>query len=300
MARVAACLPAAQTRGSLYATLAEMAGELVQHRGLLWQMTLRDVRIRYKQALMGFGWAILMPVLIVGAGLLIKFAMTQMAGTGLGPGNFAGLAVKALGWAFFVGAVGFATPSLTSNLNLVTKIYFPREVLPLSAVLTQAFDSLIGSTAVAAVVFVFLGVGLAAQTLWVVPLVLLLVLLTAGACLFLSCANLFFRDVRYIVQVLLTFGIFFTPVFYDVENLGPTGAAWMMLNPVAVLLEGLRLAVVDHHNLLEALALTTATGRDVVVWHPWYLLYELAWCLGGCLFAWLLFHKLESVYAEYI
>jgi lipopolysaccharide transport system permease protein len=263
-------------------------------------MTLRDVRIRYKQALMGFGWAVLMPVLIVGAGLLIKYAMTQMAGTGLGAGNFAGLAVKALGWAFFVGAVGFATPSLSSNLNLVTKIYFPREVLPLSAVLTQGFDSLIGATAVAAAVFLFLGVGLSAQLAWVVPLLLMLVLLTAGACLFLSCANLFFRDVRYIVQVFLTFGIFFTPVFYDVENLGPAGAGWMMLNPVAVLLEGLRLAVVQHHDLLHCLTVTTAAGREVVVWQPWYLLYDAAWSVGGCLLAWLLFHKLEFVYAEYI
>jgi ABC-type polysaccharide/polyol phosphate export permease len=292
--------PAAEGGGSLRATFAEMARELVQHRELLWQMTLRDVRIRYKQALMGFGWAVLMPVLIVGAGLLIKFAMTQMAGTGLGSANFAGLAFKALGWAFFVGAVGFATPSLTSNLNLVTKIYFPREVLPLSAVLTQTFDSLIGATAVSVVVFLFLGVGLTAQAVWALPLVVLLVLLTAGACLFLSCANLFFRDVRYIVQVLLTFGIFFTPVFYDVENLGPTGAAWMMLNPVAVLLEGLRLALVEHHNLLVPLAVTTAAGREVVVWQPWHLLYEGIWALGGCLSAWLLFHKLESVYAEYI
>jgi ABC-type polysaccharide/polyol phosphate export permease len=282
------------------ATLAEMTRELIEHRELLLQMALRDIRIRYKQAVMGFGWAVLMPVLIVGAGLLVKFAMTQMAGTGLGLNSFAGLAVKAVGWAFFVGAVGFATPSLTANLNLVTKIYFPREVLPLSAVLTQAFDSLIGTSAVAVVVFLFLGVGVSAQTAWVVPLAALLVLFTAGACLFLSCANLFFRDVRYLVQVLLTFGIFFTPVFYDAENLGPAGCGWMMLNPLAPLLEGLRLAVVEHHNLLETLTVTTTAGREVVVWQPWYLLYEGAWGVAGCGLAWLLFHKLEFVYAEYI
>jgi ABC-type polysaccharide/polyol phosphate export permease len=74
----------------------------------------------------------------------------------------------------------------------------------------------------------------------------------------------------------------------------------MMLNPVAVLLEGLRLAVVEHHNLLQTLVATTAAGREVTVWQPWYLFYEAAWCLGGCLLAWLLFHKLEFVYAEYI
>ena len=285
---------------TLWETFREMVYELVEYRDLLLQLTLRDIRIRYKQAVMGFAWAILMPMLIVGAGFLIKVAMAHMSGSDLQLGSFAGMAVKALPWAFFVGAIGFATNSLTGNINLVTKIYFPREVLPLSAVLAQAFDAAVGGTALAALLFLFLGIGLSLQTLWAIPLLMLLFLFTTGMALFLSCANLFFRDVKYIVQVLLMFGIFFTPVFYEPANFGPTGARLLMLNPLAPLLEGLRLAVVEHHDLFHSLVITSAAGPQILAWHPGYLFYVAGWALLVGVGAWLLFHKLQFVYAEYI
>src|SRR5262249_34494488 len=107
-------------------------------------------------------------------------------------------------------------------------------------------------------------------------------------------------DVRYLVQVMLTFGVFFTPVFFDAENLGPVGSKVLMLNPLTPILEGLRLAVVEGHNPLEPLPATSATGETVGVWHQAYLLYSLAWAVPGTLAAWLTFHKLEFVYAEYV
>jgi ABC-type polysaccharide/polyol phosphate export permease len=287
-------------RTSLWATLREMVGELVRSRDLLWQLTLRDLRIRYKQALLGVGWALLMPCLIVAAGFVIKYAMAQMAGLPAESGQFASVALKALPWGFFVGAVGFATVSLTANLNLVTKIYFPREVFPLASVLTQVIDSSIACAAVGVLIVCLQAVTWSVNLLWVVPLALLAVLLTVGACLFLSCANLFFRDVRYLVQVGLTFGVFFTPVFFDIENLGPTGSKLLALNPLTPILEGLRLAVLQGHNLLEPWQAVTARGEVFVAWHPLYLLYSFLWAVPGTLLAWLMFHKLEFVYAEYV
>ena len=125
-------------------------------------------------------------------------------------------------------------------------------------------------------------------------------LFTAMCALLLSCANLFFRDVKYIVQVILTFGIFFTPVFYEPELLGPRGSWLIMLNPLAPLLEGLDVAVIDRHNLLEPLMVQSKAGVDIMAWHPLYLLYSAIWSIGGFFLAWLIFHKLEFVYAEYI
>jgi lipopolysaccharide transport system permease protein len=296
----AAAAPEADDRTGLVAEFREMVWELIRYRELLWQMVLRDIRIRYKQAVMGFGWAVFMPVMVVAAGFLVKYAMARIAQQPLDGTVVADMAVKALGWSFFVGALGFATNSLTGNIGLVTKIYFPREVFPLSAVLTQAFDSAVGSAVLLVLLFVLAGVGSSVQLVWVIPLVLLLVLFTAGMALFLSCANVFFRDVKYIVQVIVMFGIFFTPVFYEPELFGPTGCLLMMLNPLAPLLEGLRLAVVEHHNLLVTLAVTAADGRDIVAWHPGYLLYAAAWSVVGSLAAWLMFHRLEFSYAEYI
>lgn len=294
------CDPSTAAPEPLATTLGEMVGELVRSRDLLLQMTLRDLRIRYKQALVGVGWALLLPCLIVAAGFVVKYALAQMAGLPLDSSQLASVALKALPWGLFVGAVGFATTSLTSNLTLVTKIYFPREVFPLSALLTQMVDSTVGAMAVV-VLLAVLGAGQwSLALLWLGPLVLLAVLLTAGACLFLSCANLFFRDVRYLVQVLLTFGVFFTPVFFDAENLGPLGSRLLMLNPLSPILEGLRLAVLQGHNLLEPLQVVGAQGEVFTVWRPLYLLYSALWAVPGTLLAWVMFHKLEFVYAEYI
>ena len=272
--------------------------EIWRYRELLYQLTLRDIRIRYKQAVMGFAWAVLMPGLIVLAGTLVRFAMAYVGGSAVETREIAGMSVKALPWAFFVGAIGFATTSLTGNLPLVSKIYFPREVLPLSATLAQVFDSAIGAITIA-VLLPFLGIHFGPTLLWVPVLAFLIIAFTAGVALFLGCANLFFRDVKYIVQVLLTFGIFFTPVFFEPRMFGPMGARLMMLNPLAPLLEGLRLCVVNGHNLALPLVEITAKG-PVLAWSPWYLVYAAAWALFGTLGCALLFHRSEAVFAEYV
>jgi lipopolysaccharide transport system permease protein len=286
-------------RGSIGGDLVEIAAELYHHRDLLYQLTRRDIRIRYKQAVMGFAWAVFMPVVIVLAGLVVRFAMAQVSGSPLVMTEMAGVAVKALPWAFFVGAIGFATPSLVGNMNLVTKIYFPREVLPLSATLAQTFDSAIGAV-VLFLALPLMGVALTTGLLWVPPLLLVLFLFTAATCLFLSCANLFFRDVKYIVQVVLTFGIFFTPVLFEPAMFGAVGAQLIMLNPIAPIIEGFRLAVVEGHNLLLPLVETSAAGREILAWSPWYLVSSLVWSVGGLLGSALLFHRSEFIFAEYV
>ena len=272
--------------------------ELWRHRGLLYELTRRDIRIRYKQAVMGLVWAVLMPILIVAAGALVRVAMAFVGGRPLVPQEIIGIAMKAVPWSFFVGALGFSINSLTGNSNLVTKIYFPREVLPLAATLAQVVDSSIGLTALLAA-GLLLGVHFGAAALWAPLLLAILIAITAGSSLIISCANLFFRDVKYIVQVLLSFGIFFTPVFFEPEMFGPTGARLMMLNPLAPILEGLRLSVVYDHSLLATLVATGHKG-PILVWTPWYLAMSAAWglvlLLGGLLF----FHRSEAKFAEYV
>lgn len=280
--------------------LREMILELWHYRELLRQMVIRDLKLRYKQAVMGFAWAVFLPLMIVGSGFLVKYAMAQVAGESILAPGISGMTVKALGWAFFVGAVGFAVNSLVSNINLVTKVYFPREVFPLSAVLTQIVDTLIGTIGVLVVLLVFARIPPSWTWLWAIPLAFLLVLFTSAVSLFLSSANVFFRDVKYIVQVVLTFGIFFTPVFYEPQFFGPLGCKLMMLNPLSPLLDGLRLCIVEHHSLLATHIVTTSAGAKVLAWTPWYLVYSATWSILGFLGAWWMFHKLEFVYAEYI
>ena len=148
-----------------------------------------------------------------------------------------------------------------------------------------------------AAVLPFLGITFSLQLLWVPVIVLLLLIFTAGICISLSCANLFFRDVKYIVQVLLMFGIFFTPVFFEPEMFGSTGSWMLMLNPLSPFLEGLRLSMVEGHNLIAPM--WTAADKQVIIWSPWYLLYGLASSVGIFLMSTVIFHRLEPVFAEY-
>jgi lipopolysaccharide transport system permease protein len=269
--------------------------DFLHSRDLLVQLTLRDIRIRYKQAAFGFAWALLLPITIILAGLLIRVAISVASGEPLDTQQLAGMAIKSVPWAFFVGCIGTATPSLTGNITLVTKVYFPREVLPIAACLAQTFDSGIGLIAVT-LVLIPLKVGFSAQLLWVLLLLPLLWIFSTAAALFLACANLFYRDVKYLVQVFLSFGIFFTPVLVDASMFGPKFAPIIMLNPLSPILEGLRLSIVQHHNLLEPLM----APKGFIVWHPWYLGYTALWAIGGFLAASLLFHRSEKRFALFV
>ncbi|MEO8623032.1 MAG: ABC transporter permease [bacterium] len=275
--------------------LAVIVADAAQHRELLMELTRRDLRIRYKQAVMGVLWAIVTPLVVVLAGALVRYAFARNSGHAVAQAELAGLALKSLGWSFVAGALGFSTQSLTANLALVTKVYFPREILPVSAVLTQIVDSSVGMV-VLSILLPLAGIGSVSGVAWGVLLAVLIVCLTVGVSLLASCANVFFRDARYLVQLVTSFGIFFTPVFYDVDAFGPRGVRVLMANPLTPLLEGARLAVVYGHDL--RVPLVGANGTTV--WSPWYLVYAAGCALLGLAASALVFRRAEAVFAEYV
>lgn len=293
--------PGASTaaRASIWGDLVEVARDVVGARDLVYQLMLRDIRIKYKQAVMGFGWAVLMPVLVVMAGILIRFIMARASGEAVDGVVIGGMAVKALCWSFFVGAIGLATTSLITNMGLLTKIYFPREVLPLSTTLAQTVDTLVGAAAVACLL-PFTGAQWSFQLIWVPVLFILLFGFTLAVAIFLSCANLFFRDVKYIVQVLLTFGIFATPVLFEPQMLGRTGGRLLMLNPLSPIMEGLRLAIMQGRNLFAPVVVTLRDGVPFTVWSPWYLGYVALWTAIGLVISVVVFRRAAFAFAEYI
>ena len=275
--------------------LREIVSDVHHARELIYQLTLRDIRVRYKQALMGFAWAILSPLLIVAAGVIVRVALLHMAGKPFEIISAAAIIVKGLAWGFFAGAIGFSTTSLTANASLISKVYFARETLPLSVILASTFDSLIGSTALL-LLLPLVGWRPTMAILWVPLLCVTLFVFTLAAGLLVSCANLFFRDVKYITQLLVTFGIFFSPVYYEPSVLGPRWIVPQMLNPLAPIMEGLRLSIVDGHNLLAAIV----RSDGAVIWSPWYLAYALLWAVGGLLVSALVFHRSQFRFAEYV
>jgi lipopolysaccharide transport system permease protein len=266
--------------------------EIWQSRELLAQFVSRDLTVRYTQAVMGFAWALLVPLMVVAAGFLLRFAMATAAGTTLDGLNVAALLVKSLPWAFFSGAVAVATQSVLSHANLLGKLSFVRETLPIASVFAQGVDSLI-AVVVVTVILPFLGVHPTWQLLWVIPIVALLVAFTCGCSLLLSCANLYFRDVKYIVQVALNFGVFATPVFIEPQFLGPAGAKVMLAIPLSPFIQAIDLAAVRGANLLEPLYHDT-----VLIWSPWLLLYSLVVALGTLGFGLLVFRRASRRFAE--
>lgn len=219
-----------------------MFKELLQYRDLLFMLTFRDIRIRYKQAAMGFLWAIFMPLVAVAAGILIKKAMAVISGQYVDARGIVSISVKVLPWTFFVSSLRFSVQSLVGNSPLITKIYFPRAVLPMASVLACFFDFSIAVIVLSVLLAIF-KFGVSIHILWLPVLIILLFLFTAGLALFLSAANLFFRDIKYVVEIILMFGIFFTPVFYDANQFG-NWEILLLLNPVGSILEAINHAVV--------------------------------------------------------
>jgi lipopolysaccharide transport system permease protein len=255
--------------------------ELYRYRDLFYRMTCRDIKVRYKQSVMGFLWALLMPTLIVGAGIIIRYGFALTSGKHLENADIASVAVKSVPWAFLVSSIRFSCVSLTTNTTLVTKIYFPREIFPLSAVTACLFDFAVASGVLVLLLFV-LKVGWSVYLLWLPTLLITTLLLAAGISMIVSAASLFFRDVKYIVEAVLTFAIFFTPVFYDVRMFGEKGK-WLLLNPAAPILEGLSDCVTRQQN-------------PDMGWMTYSLAFALITFFGGYVF----FKHLEPAFAESI
>ncbi len=253
--------------------------ELVKYRDLVYMLTLRDVKIKYKQSIMGFMWAVLMPMLIVLSGILVRIAFSKISGQSIALKDITAVCVKAVPWAFFVASIRFASVSLISNATLVTKIYFPRELLPLAATFSQFFDFVVASMAIS-FALALARIGMSLQLLWVPLLVALLFLLALGLGILLSALALFYRDVKYLVEIVLMFGIFFTPVFYEVTMFGKW-APILLLNPLAPILEGLDACLIRHR--------APAFG---------WLAYSAIWSVLGLFLSLCVFKSLESTFAE--
>jgi lipopolysaccharide transport system permease protein len=255
--------------------------ELYAHRELLYVIVHRDIKVRYKQSIMGFLWAILMPILIVMSGLIIRVGYAMASHSPLRNADLASVAVKSLPWAFLISSIRFSCNSLTGNMNLVTKIYFPKEIFPIGAVLACMFDFFVAA-AVLIIVLAIMQIGWSLYLFWIPVLLLIMILLATGVGMLVSAASLFFRDVKYLVEVLLTFGIFFTPVFYDVNMLGRKGK-WLLLNPVAPILNGFSDCIVRHQS-------------PELLWFGYSTVFGLVAFVGG----YVLFKHLEPVFAESI
>jgi lipopolysaccharide transport system permease protein len=213
--------------------------ELLQYRELLYLLTWRDILLRYKQSIMGFGWAVLMPLSNT---LIFWIIFTRVAPlkTDLPYPIYAYTGL--LAWNLFASSLKFSVNSLTSNGALVTKVYFPRELLPLSAILVSLVDFGVGAL-VLVPLMVFYQIP-AHWTLVLVPVILVVHLaFTAGIALLLAMSNLFYRDVKYVFEFIITFWMFATAVVYPVERIGGSLGRLLSLNPMTPIVDAYRATI---------------------------------------------------------
>jgi lipopolysaccharide transport system permease protein len=214
----------------------EMVAEQIEYRELLFEMTRRDLLIRYKQTIMGFGWAVFMP--------LVNTAVFSVIFTRVAPIEtdvpyplfaFCGL----LAWNFSASTFRASVTSLTSNSALVTKVFFPREIFPFSAMLVALVDLAVGSTVLIALM-VWFRVPPSPYIVFLPAIVVVHVMFTAAVSLFVAMANLFYRDVKYIFEVVVTLWMFATSVLYPVRTLGGRLGTLLRLNPMTPIIDGYR------------------------------------------------------------
>jgi lipopolysaccharide transport system permease protein len=256
--------------------LREVVAEQWEYRELLVRMTSRDLLLRYKQTVMGFGWAIFMPLVNTA---IFSVIFTRVAAIDVGMPYplyaFCGL----IAWNFFASALRFSVTSLTSNPSLVTKVYFPREIFPFSAVLVSLVDFAVSALALVALMWWY---GVApGWPLALLPLVVAsMVIFTAATALLLAMGNLFYRDVKYLFEIVIAFWMFATSVVYPIGRVGGRLGVLLALNPMTHVIDAFRAVILEGRAPDAAFAITTAAA--VVLF-------------GG---AWLLFHAAEFEFAE--
>jgi homopolymeric O-antigen transport system permease protein len=254
-----------------------MFREQAEYRELLYQFATRDILVRYKQTVMGFGWAVFMPVINT---IVFSIIFTRVApiGTPVPYPLYAYLGLSA--WNLFASSLRFSVNSLTGNPGLVTKVYFPREMFPFSAVIVCVVDFAVASTILVAMM-AYYRVAPTTSILFL-PLVLVVHLVfTAAVGLLLAMANLFYRDVKYLIELVLTIWMFLSSVLYPVEMMGGRLAAVIRFNPMTPIIDSYRTAIfgTPFHDPL-AFGVAAVASPILLIW------------------AWVIFHRAEFSFAE--
>ena len=215
-------------------------GELWRHRELLYFLTWRDIKVRYKQTALGVAWAVLQPLATMAVFSLFFGRLARMPSEGVPYPLFAFAAL--VPWTFFANGLMQGANSVVLNQNLVTKIYFPRLAIPIATVLAGAVDLVLSFLLLVALT-IYYGVPLSPRMLWIVPFSFLALTTALGVAFWLAALNVQYRDVRYTVPFLVQFWLFATPIAYPSTLLSEPWRTVYGINPMAGVVEGFRWAL---------------------------------------------------------
>ena len=239
----------------------QMVRRLWTYRDLVVSMTRRQYQLRYRQSLVGLWWASIPPLLTLGMATFLFEGVLDVDTGGVPYPIFAFAAL--VPWTFFSSAVTTSVGSITGSPGIVTRLAFPRAVLPLAMVGTSFFDLAIAGLAYVAFAIIG-GFGIPLTALWVPVLIVILVVLTVGVALLLSALNVFARDFRLFVPLLMQLWLFLTPVMYPLSAVPPELRSLYMLNPITGLIESFRQVLIVGIAPSPAL-LASAVGGALVM-----------------------------------
>jgi len=254
--------------------------ELWEYRELLYFLTWRDIKVRYKQTVLGAAWAIIQPFFMMVIFSLFFGRLAKIPSDGIPYPIFSYAAL--VPWTFFANGLNMASNSLVSSANLIRKVYFPRLAIPLATVLSGVVDFVLAFVMLIGMMFYF-GMVPTINVIWL-PLFLLLALVTSlGVSLWLSAMNVQFRDVRYTIPFLTQFWLFATPIAYPSSLLSEPWRTLYGINPMVGVVEGFRWAM---------LGTNTAPGPIIIV----SSLAALFLLVSGAFY----FRRMEKTFADVV
>jgi lipopolysaccharide transport system permease protein len=254
--------------------------ELWEYRELLYFMAWRDIKVRYKQTVLGAAWAIIQPFFTMVVFSIFFGKLAKVPSDGIPYPIFAYAAL--VPWTFFANGLNQSSNSLVGSANLIKKVYFPRLVVPISSVISGVFDFILAFMVLLGMMLYY-GIFPTLKIVWL-PFLLLLTLITSlGVGLWLSALNVHFRDVRYTVPFLTQFWLFATPIAYPSSLLSEPWRTLYGINPMVGVVEGFRWAL---------LGTDTAPGPIIIV----STVVALLLFVGGAFW----FRKMEKTFADVV
>lgn len=254
---------------------------LYEYKDLMLVLIFREFSIRYRHSLLGVLWAVIQPLSMM---VLFTFVFTYLLKYGVSGESPKPLFFYAalLPWTFFSSSVTYSINSLRDHQDLITKIYFPREALPLATIMTALVDFLIAS-----VVFIpllmYYDIAPTVHMLWMIPLFIILFIFTTSVSLVLSSLNVFYRDVQLATRFAIQLLFFGSPILYSVDTLSLKLKLLLFCNPLTYIIENMRRCLIE--------------GRGVV---PWQFALVTVLTLVLYYFSYRFFVRTEKAFADVI
>ncbi len=254
--------------------------ELWEYRELLYFLVWRDVKVRYKQTILGAAWAIIQPFMTMVVFSIFFGKLAKMPSDGIPYPLFAYAAL--VPWSFFANGLSQSSNSLVGSSHLITKVYFPRLVVPISSVISGIVDFVL-AFAVLLGMMLYFGILPTFNVIWL-PFLLLLAFVTAlGVGMWLSALNVEFRDIRYVLPFLTQFWMFATPIVYPSSLLSEPWRTIYGLNPMVGVVEGFRWALLGTQTVPVPIVIVSAMAAVIIL-------------VGGAFY----FRKMEKTFADVV